>query len=224
MRQKSESALTYAPLFRDAGFEPEDFSVKRFKRGEELCDIHDGVLSACLIVSGRADVFSISPDGGETVLSTLFPGDCFGISNLFGQELVTRVVCAVGCEVAFIPKSVIREKLAKNSLFCERYMRLLNSKLTFLTTRIAVLTAKSGRAKLAHYLLSRCNEENTVHLTCSKEQLAKSLDMSHAALFREFSQFVKENIIECDKNIVKIIKPDILSGFISHKKERGNIK
>lgn len=224
MRQKLEAALESSRLFADAEFEPEQFSLKRFRRGDELCDLNEGVLSSCLIVSGRADVFSISPDGGETILSTLFSGDCFGISNLFGQELVTRVICAVGCEVAFIPKSVLREKLAQSSRFCEQYMRLLNSKIGFLTGRIAVLTAKSGRAKLAYFLLNSRNEENVVRLSCSKEQLAKSLDMSHAALFREFSQLSKENIIECDKNIIKILKADILLKSTAYKKERGNIK
>lgn len=223
MRQKIGEALAKSPLFSDCGFEERQFALCRFHRGDELCDEHEGVLSAGLIVSGRADVYSISPDGGETILSTLSIGDCFGISNLFGQELVTRIICPIGCEAAFISKEAIRKKLLSDSVFAERYMRLLNNKITFLTTRVAILTAQSSRAKLAHYLISRCDSKNSVLLSCSKEQLAKSLDMSRAALFREFALLTKEGVISAEKDNVKILDAEKLSRFITSKKERGNI-
>ena len=223
MQQKIKNALAKSQLLSGFGFEQQQFALCRFHRGNELTDEHDGILSAGLIVSGRADVYSISPDGGETILSTLSVGDCFGISNLFGQELVTRIICPISCEVAFISKEAVREKLFSDSAFAERYMRLLNNKITFLTTRVAILTAQSSRAKLAHYLISRCDSQNLVQLSCSKEQLAKSLDMSRAALFREFALLTKEGVIESEKDTVKILKADELSKFITSKKERGNI-
>lgn len=206
MKQKIKNALTKSRLLSGCGFEEHLLGLCCFHRGEETSDEYGGVPAIGLIVSGRANVYSISPDGSETILSTLFPGDCFGISNIFGQELVTQVICPISCEVAYIPKSEIREQLLTNSEFAERYMRLLNSKINFLTTRIAVLTAQSGRAKLAHYLLSHISEDGTVYLSCSKEQLAKSLNMSRAALFREFSLLVKEGIIEMDRDTIKIVK------------------
>ena len=102
-------------------------------------------------------------------------------------------------------------------------MRLLNNKITFLTTRVAILTAQSSRAKLAHYLISRCDSQNSVLLSCSKVQLAKSLDMSRAALFREFALLTKEGVISAEKDNVKILDAEKLSRFITSKKERGNI-
>lgn len=221
MKAKIERAISSNKLFCGCNFPEQALSLVKFKRGDKVFDNLNGASSAGIVISGKVEACSIAPDGSETILSTLCPGDCFGISNLFGGELKTRLTCLSRCEILFIPKSEILQKLSADSAFAERYMAFLNMKISFLINRVASLTAQSGRAKLADYLLSHRSEQNTVLLDRPKHLLAKGLGMSRAALFREFALLSKQGVISADKNRIVILKPNELSSFVISKSERN---
>ena len=154
-------------------------------------------------------VFGISPGESEVSLSSLGPGEAFGISNLFTKnELETRLVCRGNTDIVFVPKQAFLRMLGTSSVLAERYMTLLNGKIRFLIRRIALLTAHSGRAKLADYLLANADHSNTVRLGCSKEQLAKLLGMSRAALFRELSALSAAGLIAVDRSRITLLDRD----------------
>lgn len=209
-----KAAVTACPLFFDCEFDENALSAQSFKRGEPVEDTLDGEPVLGVIAKGRVGVFGISPGESEVSLSSLGAGEVFGISNLFTQnELETRLVCRERTDIVFVPKQAFLQMLSVSPALAERYMTILNGKIRFLIRRIALLTAHSGRAKLADYLLTNADRQNTVRLGCSKEQLAKILGMSRAALFRELAALSNAGLIQVDRSCITLLDRD---AFINH--------
>lgn len=201
-----KAAVAACPLFSGCEFDASALTVQSFKRGEAVGDTLDGEPVIGIIAKGQVGVFGISPGESEVSLSSLGAGEAFGISNLFTQnELETRLVCRERTDIVFVPKQAFLRMLAANPALAERYMTLLNGKIRFLIRRIALLTAHSGRAKLVDYLLTNADRHNTVQLGCSKEQLAKLLGMSRAALFRELAALSAAGLICVERSRITLL-------------------
>lgn len=215
-----QAAVAACPLFFDCVFDENTLAAQSFKRGEPVADTLDGEPVIGVIAKGRVGVFGISPGESEISLSSLGPGEAFGISNLFTEnELETRLCCRERTDIVFVPKQAFLQMLSASPALAARYMTLLNGKIRFLIRRIALLTAHSGRAKLADYLLTNADQGNTVRLGCSKEQLAKLLGMSRAALFRELAALSGAGLIRAERSRITLLDRD---AFLNHiKPEAG---
>lgn len=210
-----KAAVNACPLFSDCEFDENALTPQSFKRGEPVEDTLNGEPVLGIIAKGRVGVFGISPGESKVSLSSLGAGEVFGISNLFTRnELETHLVCRERTDIIFVPKQAFSQMLSVSPALAERYMTLLNGKIRFLIRRIALLTAHSGRAKLADYLLTNTDQQNTVRLGCSKEQLARLLGMSRAALFRELAALSNAGLIRVDRSSITLINREAFANHI----------
>ena len=205
-KARIKAAVSGSALFYDCAFAPEQLVCQSFKRGGIVTDMRDGQSVIGIIARGSVGVYGAILPQSDVNLSRLGVGDVFGVSNLFSQKpLETRLVCLERTDIVFVPKQAFVAMMAQNPALAERYMTLLNSKISFLLGRIALLTAHSGRAKLSEYLLNNADAENVVQLGCSKQQLAPLLGMSRAALFRELAALSQAGLIRVDKNRITLL-------------------
>jgi CRP-like cAMP-binding protein len=198
--------LAEAPLLTDIPLKVEEVAVRHLLKGQEVNDRLDNMSAVCFIMSGRVDVYSISPDSREIRLNTLTEGDCFGIQNLFeegGMETFLR--CGQPAEVIFIPKVLLVNAAATNPAVALRFLRFYSGRLRFLLRRIEALTMQTSRGKLAAFLLTEL-EGTRVSLSVPREELAKMLGVSRAALFRELAHLQELSLIAVDGH--DIIVPD----------------
>lgn len=78
---------------------------KSFSAGTYLSDMDNGKGFIGLIAHGALDIFSVALDGRDTMLNSLYKGDCFGICNLFDcTQLETIIRCRTDAVVFYIPK------------------------------------------------------------------------------------------------------------------------
>lgn len=200
------AAVAACPLFLGCAFDEDALTAQSFKRGDAVADTLDGESVIGIIAKGRVGVYGISPGESAVSLSSLGAGEAFGISNLFTQNaLETRLCCRERTDIVFVPKRVFLQMLGASPVLAERYMTLLNGKIRFLLRRVALLTAHSGRAKLADYLMANASSDGVVRLDCSKAQLATLLGMSRAALFRELATLSDAGLIEVAKNCITLL-------------------
>lgn len=213
------AAVAACPLFSGCEFDEDALTAQSFKRGEAVADTLDGAPVIGIIAKGCVGVYGISPGESAVGLSSLGAGEAFGISNLFTQgALETRLRCRERTDIVFVPKQAFLQMLGSSPVLAERYMTLLNGKIRFLIRRVALLTAHSGRAKLADYLLSNVGSDGTVRLDCSKAQLATLLGMSRAALFRELAALADAGLIDVAKNRITLLDRDAV---IHHVRPEG---
>ena len=94
-----------------------DFIASSFTKGNLIEDRIRGKKCAALLEKGTVEVYSVSADGNETLLSLLKPGTLFGISNLFiDVELRTLLICREDCIIRFIAKVMLRAALVASSI------------------------------------------------------------------------------------------------------------
>ena len=128
-------------------------------------------------------------------------GECFGICNLLARfELETVLRCAIETEVLYIPKSVLQEVMSCNGAFALRFAAVCSEKIQFLLKRIELLTMQSCRGRVIAFLLAGQNENREVIFRGSREDLARHLGISRAALFRELAALQSAGAVEACGN------------------------
>lgn len=168
------------------------------KRGHVVEDHPDGKESIVFIVSGKVDVYHFATDGHEVLLSELTRGDCIGWINMFSDTELTAVFrCRETTELLSVEKNVILDAMRKDPERALKFALLCNQKVRFLLGRIECLTTYSGKKRLIQYLLDeRSRSGDSFALKVSREELASSLGISRASLFRELTRLQEQELIE----------------------------
>ena len=93
MHQHDElNCISHVPIFKNLPLDLRQDLVhisthqQFFKKGSLIHSPGDGRLSVMSLDSGRAKVYTLSPDGHEQVLSLMQEGDINGEENLFDTE------------------------------------------------------------------------------------------------------------------------------------------
>ena len=172
------------------------FNILKFDQNDAVCinarkghmvDDEASLSSVVLIKSGEVEVKSLN----GTLIQLLKSGSVYGVSNLFDEEkLQTRLCCLEDSTLIFVPKEVFRKKLLKNEEALFLYCRFINSRLSFLLSRIDLLTQGTSREKVRLYLLS-----SKIKFS-SRTQLASYLGIARSALFKELKYFDDLGAIE----------------------------
>lgn len=192
-------------------------STQIFRSGQIVSDIPRGIPSIGLITRGRIEVYSVALDGKDILLNELSAGECFGICNLLTQcELETVLRCSVETEILYIPKAVLQEAMAANGTLALRFAAVCSEKIQFLLKRIELLTMQSCRGRVIAFLLAHSKEGGEVIFRGSREDLARHLGVSRAALFRELAALQTMGAIESHGNLFYVIDPGQLEDLLYH--------
>ena len=212
-----QEKLASSPFLAGASLPPEQVTAKRFRAGQIISDRPGGVSSVGMIVSGRVEVYSVALDGKDVQLNALTAGECFGVCNLMASaELETVLRCGEETEVLYIPKAVLLSCMEQGAGLAMRYAALCNRKLQFLLRRIELLTMQSCRGRVIAYLLERQDQAGTVALTGSREDLARQLGVSRAALFRELSALQGSGAIRAEGDRIRLVDRSALEELLYH--------
>ena len=123
--------------------------------------------------------------------------------------------------VLMIGRDDVIELFRRDARFMERYLKYNSNKTQFLSNKLQILTIKTIRGKLAHYLLeqlSLCHSVtpsvNTFVMDKNQTELAKYFGVSRPALARTFSELQQEKIISADRNKVTILSIQALRNLL----------
>lgn len=209
------SCLEVSPLLRGCPIDPSALTFRACQSGQIISDRQEGSTAVGMVVSGIVDVYSVALDGRDIQLNALNPGDCFGICNLLVQEEMETVLrCRKKTELIFIPKTAFIAAMEQDPSFAMRYASFCNQKIQFLIRRIELLTMQSCRGKVIEYLLSQKDESGTVRPDCSREDLARRLGVSRAALFRELSALNTGGYLKQDRGNIRLLDPEGLTQIL----------
>ena len=128
------------------------------------------------------------------------------------METVLR--CGEETEVLYIPKTVLLSCMEQGAGLAMRYAALCNRKIQFLLRRIELLTMQSCRGRLIAHLLEQ--QDEVVKITGSREDLARRLGVSRAALFRELSALQSMGTVSVDGNSITVEDRPLLEELLYH--------
>lgn len=186
-------------------------SERSYAKGDIIFDPAHFQRALGVVLSGRVKAFK--PKGEQVLPLRVFQeGDVFGAAALFGsEEYVTCLKADTDCRVLFLSQALVADLIGQDGRAAMNYVRFLSDRIRFLNQKIDSFTAGSAENRLARYLLSLSLEEGKGVVPCSLSELAKTLDIGRASLYRALDSLEQSGIIGRAGHHITILDRDQLT-------------
>ncbi|MCL4501299.1 MAG: Crp/Fnr family transcriptional regulator [Deltaproteobacteria bacterium] len=171
-----------------------------------------------LLTRGYVKLVKSSPDGKEYILRLVGPGETFAEAAVFSDApYPASAITLEDCQTLFFPKGPFLRHLAASPTLARNMLATLSRLNLHLTRQLEDLSLKEVSARLARYILERCQEMHgkvetglSFELPTTKTHLAAYLGTISETLSRTLSRFKSEGAIEMEKAYITILDPIIL--------------
>lgn len=190
--------------------------LQKYKKGEIIYSADVFHESVGCVISGAAAVRS---KDGRVLVNRLFSGDIFGCAVLFlSKERFQNVITAEKqTAVLYIGKDAVTKLMQLDPGFSLSFIKYLSERICFLNKRIGSFTGGTAESRLAGFLLSRFDEYKTFELDLPMSQLAFSLDIGRASLYRALDSICSAGAVEKNGRVIRLVSREILQSFCSGK-------
>jgi len=222
-KEQKRVALKIAQTFIFAGAHEEAIDTalvseycyrEKFDAGETIYETKNFKRALGIVLSGEVAVLAVYREGEcarAVPLRCMKQNDVFGAAAMFGEEerYATVIRAKKGCEILFMEQPLVAALLWRNPGIALNYITFLSGRIRYLNQKIDSFTAGSARSRLARYLLeyAKQNDTDTLHIPTSN--LASTLDIGRASLYRAAGELTRAKCIEKNGKEIKIT--DILS-------------
>ena len=182
----------------------DDCNIQVFGSNDKIYMPDQKNVALGIILRGKAEVFSADP-GKDVLIRTLSAGEVFGVSSLFdnGAKFSSKVISKGGARVLFISESSLSQLLENDKTIMYNYIKLMAAQIRFLNEKIMYFTAGSTERRLALYLASL--GKKTIKMSISMTDLANTLDVGRASLYRAFDKLSEDGYIIKSEKIILIM-------------------
>jgi CRP/FNR family cyclic AMP-dependent transcriptional regulator len=137
-----------------------------------------------LLVRGRVSLNKLSPDGHETVIKVIKPGEVFAEVILFEKKFYP--VTAVALTDTLVFKILRRDllNLLRQEDFRNDFIATLLRKQRYLADKIQQLTSQDVEQRLRAFLLEQYGESERIRAEINKKQLAAAIGSTPETLSR----------------------------------------
>ncbi len=191
----------------------DDCKVEVFGSNDKIYVPGQKNVSLGIILRGKAEIFSADP-GKDVLIRTLSAGEAFGVSSLFDKKagFSSKIIAKGGARVLFISETSLSQMLENDKTVMYNYINLMADRIRFLNEKIMYFTAGSTERRLALYLASL--GKKTIKLTISMTDLANTLDVGRASLYRAFDKLSEDGyIIRSEKIILLLNKEEMVEHY-----------
>ncbi len=157
-----------------------------------------------LLARGRISLMKLSPEGRETVIKVLKPGEVFAEVILFEQRLYPVTALALTEILAF--KLMRRDLLGllRQEDFRNDFIAMLLRKQRYLTSRIQQLTSQDVEQRLRAFLLEQYGPQEQIHIEINKKQLAAAIDATPETLSRLLQELKQRKHLFWKQGIISV--------------------
>ena len=178
--------------------------VRRFARGDTLCDPATAERALGIVLEGRAE--AVAPTREKAVLAAFGPGDTFGAAALFGGGgYVSRIRAVTACAAVLLPEELLRQWFARCPQMAVNYITFLSGRVWFLNGKIAIFTQDSAQHRLYRWLRANCDGAGQLPEKLSMTRLAGTLSMGRTSLYRAMEELAEAGLIVRDGKRIEVI-------------------
>ncbi len=175
---------------------------KLIYRQDDLCDALN------ILMSGSVKTEMITENGnllGIDIITAprpLAPAFLFSGNNRFP----VNVTAIEDIEILSIPKNEVLRLMTSNPNFMQQFLTHNANRTQFLTNRLQLLSIKTIKGKIAHFLLEQSDlQGNTFQIQRNQTELAYFFGVARPSLARSLSEMVEEGIISINKKEYTIL-------------------
>ncbi|MCL2462349.1 MAG: Crp/Fnr family transcriptional regulator [Defluviitaleaceae bacterium] len=204
-----------APLFKGIGDEGLqsmlgclDTEVKTVRKNGVVLLAGEKPTQIGVVLSGSLHVVKESLDGNQTLVASVLPGEIFGEAMCCAQieESSVTVLADDDSEIMLINYGrivhVCQNACGYHQKLVENMLELVARRNLYLQNRIEIMSIKSVRAKVLHYLESLAEKQGrSVAVPFNRTKLAEHLCVERTALAHELARMRQDGVIDYKKNV-----------------------
>jgi len=157
-----------------------------------------------LLIRGRIQLYKTTPDGRETVIRVIKPGEVFAEVILYERDSYPVTAVALqDSEVMALPRAGIRHLLAEES-FRQDFIVMLLHKQRYLTEQIQRLTALDVEARFFLFLRDQYGEREEMQVPLSKKDVAAAIGTTPESLSRLILRLKKQKRLSWTGHAVRL--------------------
>jgi CRP/FNR family transcriptional regulator, dissimilatory nitrate respiration regulator len=197
-------------LREDSELFPADlkYSIKNYTKNETVFRQGDICDALYILIDGSVKTEMITENGnllGIEMISAprpLAPAFVFSDNNRFPVDVTTLEAV----EILRIPKDEVMRLMTTQPDFMKQFLTHNANRTQFLTNRLQLLSIKTIKGKLAHFLLENSTEEGKpFEIKRNQTELADFFGVARPSLARSLSEMVQEGLISINKKEYKIL-------------------
>jgi CRP/FNR family transcriptional regulator, dissimilatory nitrate respiration regulator len=148
-----------------------------------------------LLARGRISIHKLSPEGAETVIKVLKPGEVFAEVTLFEKKFYP--VTAVSLTDVLVFKLLRRDllDLLRQEDFRNDFIAMLLRKQRYLADKIQQLTSQDVAQRLRTFLLEQYGEVKQIQVDINKKQLAAAIGATPETLSRLLQDLRQQKLL-----------------------------
>jgi len=212
-----------APENLKALFQNMEYHLGTYTKGDTIARQNSKIKHLYILITGAVKTEMITENGGLLTIEVIKAPRPLASAFLFAQNNTFPVdVTAVDeCLILMIPKEEIIKLFQKDAAFLQRYI-MYNSNITqFLSNKLQVLTIKTIKGKLAHYLLEQLSichiidpSINTFLMDKNQTELSKYFGVTRPSLARTLSTIQQEGAIIAQRNKITVLNKSLLQNML----------
>lgn len=181
------------------------------KKGESLFEEGESVNGVYCVKAGVCKMTKLSDNGKDQIIKIAKPGELLGQRSIISDETANLSAIAIeDMEVCFIPKTEILNFFNTNNEFSMNMMKSVCGDLKDADDHMVDMAQKTVKQRLAETLLYLeenfgINEDRTLKLQLSREELAGMIGTATESCIRLLSEFNKTDLIELNGKKIKIL-------------------
>ncbi len=166
--------------------------LRELRRGDVLFQEGDQPEDLYIMVSGRVAISNRSPDGRESVVALMEPGDLFGEMPLFdshGRSAGARAL--EPSSVVVVPYAPVRRLYEENPELLWRVVDMLTGRLRNMDVALADSVFLDVTGRTAKRLLELAGNDDHFELPITQEELAGMVGASRERVNKAIASFIK---------------------------------
>ena len=196
--------------------------VESFKRGDSIYLPQDRANEVLLLVSGRIKICHLTPEGKQSILVFIEPGEVFGELCLFDYDFREEYAEATeNSRVIFLPRKFLSEYMDSHSHMMRAFSKLLGERRLRIEKRLRNLLFHSNRERLIFLLIELLEQygqeaDGAVELKIklSHQEMANIIGSTRETVTVVLGELQKEGILEIARRRVKILQLDLLASQV----------
>ncbi len=172
------------------------------KKGDPIFEEGESVNGIFCVKDGVCKLSKLSANGKDQIVKLVKPGELLGQRSLISDEPANLTAVALeDMEVCFIPKAEIMGFFNQNNQFSMNVMKTICGDLKEADDHMVSMAQKSVKERLAETLLYLeetfgKNEDGTLHIQLSREELAGMIGTATESCIRLLSEMNKSGLID----------------------------
>lgn len=160
-----------------------------------------------VVLHGEVQLSRLSPDGRETVIHAVGPGEMLACAALFLDRAYPASARVVSGDARLLVLDGARflEILSRRSDLAFQVIAALSMRISSLAGRIESRAHESAEQRVVSWLLGQAGNGHRVSIRSTKKALAEELGMTPETLSRLLAKFRRNGIVEINRREIDIL-------------------